>query len=299
MTRMRINPKEPNDRFVLLHCLTYIIRILHKYRVIDEEFLDLLALLDEEGCSSIGQYLAERMNERDSHVLQQEIEECAIDPDTYGRTLIRAIKQAPGRIMPGLCAMIEQMLQKKITTLEPRRVSGIEKNIAKLREMFSLSHDEVDFCTFLYVVNTHNTIRNYFEDHLTCGAVIGRKYLIAALNFNQGRLADILTGTLAKVNMFQLDMCFVKLTDEYQEFVENASTACFHDKLFIPACKQTIPLEYHFIDKDKTRFVLDLLRNSQETPTHILLYGPPGTGKTSYAHGIARETGMKTYEIIR
>lgn len=298
-TRRRIDEKDPNERFVLRHCLVYISRILQKHRIIDEELLDLLALFDEEGCFFIGQYIAERMNEEDNQALQQEIRECALEPDNYGRTLIRAIKQAPGRIMSGLCTMLEQMIQEKINTLEPGRVSGIEKNIAKLKEMFSLSRDEADFCTFLYVVNTHGTIRHYFEDHLTCGAAIGRKFLMTALNINRSRLADVLAGNLAKVEMFQLDMNYVKLAEEYQEFLENASTACFQDKYFTPACKATIPLEYHFIETEKTRYVLDLLRNAHESSTHILLYGPPGTGKTSYAQGIARQTGRKTYEIIR
>jgi len=298
-TRLRIDEKDPNERFVLRHCLTYISRILQKYRTIDEELLDLLALLDEEGCFFIGQYVSERMNEKDSYALQREIQECAIEPDDYGKTLFRAIKQAPARIMPGLCDMIEHMLQQKISMLAARRISGIEKNIAKLREMFGLSFDETEFCTFLYVVNTHGAIRHYFEDHLTCGAGIGRKYLMTALNFNRGRLADTLAGNLAKIEMFHLDMNFVKLDEEYHEFIENASRAGFHDKFFTPACKEVIPVEYHFVDTDKSRYVLDLLRNAHDSSTHILLYGPPGTGKTSYAHGIARQTDRKTYEIIR
>lgn len=75
-----------------------------------------------------------------------------------GKVLIRAVKQVPEPIMPGLCDMIERVIQHKISTLDDRRISGVEKNMIKLGEMFGLSEDEVSFCTFLYVVNTHRTI---------------------------------------------------------------------------------------------------------------------------------------------
>ena len=41
------------------------------------------------------------------------------------------------------------------------------------------------------------------------------------------------------------------------------------------------------------------MREKPKSSTHILLYGPPGTGKSSFAAGVARETGISPYGIVR
>lgn len=294
-----IKTGDPNEQFILRECLIYLNRIMHKYPVIDDDFMELLTWLFDEENRTIADFIAASLHDEERSRFEEDLADCLNDPQECMRIIARAIKRSPNRIMRGLSTMLKKLLQQKIAILESERTSDIEKNILKFKEMFGLTDHEVSFCIFLFVVNAHNNITSYFEDHLVCGGPIGRKYLMAALNISQSQLSGILSGNLSKINMFTFDKSLVRIDDEYLEFFQNSSNEYFHDKFFKQVCSSTIPLKFHFVDNDKTQYILDLLRNKPVSSTHILLYGPPGTGKTSYASGIAQETGLKTYEIIR
>jgi len=78
---MQFNPEDSNERFILRHCFVYFRRILNRYWVIDEEYLDIFAVIAGEECSSIGKNLAERMQGRDRYSFQQVLKECAFEPE--------------------------------------------------------------------------------------------------------------------------------------------------------------------------------------------------------------------------
>jgi len=279
--------------------LIYLSRIIDKYQVINEKFLELLTWLFDEENLLIGQYIAAALHNDDKNKFEEDFVECLGEPEEYARLFFKGVKKSPDRILYGLRTMLIRLLHEKIRTLESKHQSSIEKNILKFKEIFGLTDHEMNFCIFLFVVNTHQIITIYFEDHLVCGGPLGRKYLLAALNITKSQLSGILRGNLSKIDMFTINKNLVRIEDDYQEFFQDSSTTHFHDRFFKKVCGSTIPLKYHFMDDDKTQHILDLLRSKPVFSTHILLYGPPGTGKTSYAHGIARQTGRRTYEIIR
>jgi SpoVK/Ycf46/Vps4 family AAA+-type ATPase len=194
-----------------------------------------------------------------------------------------------------------QLLRQAGSALKGKGRSDIEKNVEKVKRMFRLTDHEARYCLFRFISSAWTQPRQCFEVHLRCNVFSGRPYVMTILGMSRSDLDRVLTGTLARIGMLEIDGFDQEVTiaSDYLQLFQNPSSGFISKNFFTAATSKTIPLESHMLGQGETDHILTLLRKKPSASTHILLYGPPGTGKTSYAWGIGRKLGIPTYEIAR
>lgn len=290
---------DKNDRFVLKKCATYLKRHLNRYPVLDGETLEMLCWIFGKDKKQIGEYMLAQLNDLQKEEFEEELSECITDHEEYADVL----RRMSGRIKPGLLRRIKRMipdlLDQRIQRLGYKGKPDLEKNVMTLKKMFSLTGQETEFCIFVFLISNFQVIESFFVDHMECNRFNGRKYLTNILALTHGEINEILSGTLAKIGLFEMDRYDLSLSDEFQSLFENPSARIVSKQLFSRLPHNAVPLEQHFIHEEQTGHILDLLKEKRKTSTHILLYGPPGTGKTTYAYGLAEQLGIPAYGIVR
>jgi transitional endoplasmic reticulum ATPase len=291
-------PQDKNERFILKKCALFLKRHLGRYSFTDKETMEVLYWILGEEMGQIAEDLAARLDDSKKRALEEGFSEC-LDPDDYVTVITRMV-QGPGRgIQREFNRRVVGSLGQRIQALRYRGKADFEKNMVVLKKMFNLTEEEIEFCTFLYVISNYDELEDYFVDHIECQRLCGRRYLANALNLTPGRLNGILTGKFEKIGLFEMDKYNLALEDDFQTLFENPSSAFVSRNFFTRLPRNSIPLGHYFFGEMQIRHILELFRERQGTSTHVLLYGPPGTGKTSFAQGVARLLGMPSYGIVK
>jgi hypothetical protein len=136
-------------------------------------------------------------------------------------------------------------------------------------------------------------------DHLCCQNISGRRYLKVILQMTNREVTEALSGTLTRVEFYEMEKYSFALADDFLAFFQKPSNELLSKNYFARFSRKTIPLKNHLIDPKITGHILSLLKVKRDSPNHIVLCGPPGTGKTSYALGLVQKLGIPAYEIIR
>jgi len=299
MGRSQNQMPDKNEQFVLSHTAAILIGHLDRYPVLDEEALELICWNLGQRREDLGQFLENQFEDEDREEIAESLSESLFDHSEYGRDLWRIISKMPLRFHREMIGETQRLLALKMEELRYRGKSDLEKNLDVIREMFGLTDQEFQFCTFLFIVSNYDPIEAYFVNHLECQKFSGRRYLCNLLNISKSVLNDILTGKLEKIGLFEIDRYDLRLEDDFRPLFENPSSRLISKNFFVRLNQKSIPLAHHFMEEKKIAHTLALLREKPESSTHILLYGPPGTGKTSFAAGVARETGLSSYGIVR
>ena len=290
---------DKNEQFVLGHTAAILIGHLDRYPALDEEILELICWNLGQNREDLGKFLASRFEDENREEIEERLSESLFDHGEYGRELWRIISKMRQGYHREMIREVKRLLNLKIEKLRYRGKSDLEKNLDVVGEMFDLTEQEYGFCAFLFIVSNYDPVEAYFVNHLECQKFSGRRYLCNVLNISKSALNNILTGKLEKIGLFEIDRYDLRLEDDFRPFFENPSSRLISKNFFVRLNHKSIPLTHHFVGEKKIGHTLALLREKPKSSTHILLYGPPGTGKTSFAAGIARETGLSPYGIIR
>jgi len=288
-----------NERFVLAYTARLLIRHLDRYPLMDNEILEMVCWILGADREDLGTFLMQDFDEEDQEEILEELSESRFDYEDYAREVWRIISKMPAAFHRVMIQEISVMLNRKIADLNYRGKSDLEKNLCAIREMFDLTDRENAFCTFLFVVSNYKPAEACFVNHLECQTFSGRRYLANILNMSKGELAEILTGKLQRIGLFEMDSYDLRLESDFLPLFENPSSDVMSKQFFARLEKKSIPLAYHFVGEEKTDQVLTLLKEKPSSSTHILLYGAPGTGKSSFAAGIAKETGVPSYGLMK
>jgi len=291
-------PQEKNERFVLKKCALFLKRHLGRYSFTDKETMEVLYWVLGEEMGQIGEDLVARLGDSRRMDLEEEFSEC-FDADDYANVIAKMALGAGMGFRKELNRRILGALDQRIKSLGYRGKADFEKNMMVLKKMFSLTEEETEFCTFLYIISNYDEFEEYFVDHIECHKLRGRRYLANALGLTFGRLNGILTGKLEKIGLLEMDRHNLALEDDFQTLFENPSSALVTKNFFTRLPRNAVPLDHHFFAERQLKHILELFRAKKETSTHMLLYGPPGTGKTSFAQGMARQLGIPSYGIVR
>lgn len=290
---------EKNERFVLGHTAAILIGHLDRYPVLDEDILELISWNLGQNRDGLGKFLADQFEDENREEIEESLSESLFDHDEYGRDLWRIISKMRPGFHREMIREAQRLLTLKIEKLQYRGKSDLEKNLDVIREMFGLTEQECQFCTFLFIVSNYDPVEAYFVNHLGCQKFSGRRYLCNLLNISKSALNDILTGKLERIGLFEIDKYDFHLEDDFRPLFENPSSRLISKNFFVRLNCKSIPLSHHFVGEKQIAYTLALLREKPKSSTHILLYGPPGTGKSSFAAGVARETGLTPYGIVR
>ncbi|MCP4576036.1 MAG: ATP-binding protein [Deltaproteobacteria bacterium] len=294
---------DKNEQFVLSRVGDTLIRHIFRYPVLDPDTLEVVCWILGDDRKKLGEYLSGRFGEENRQSIEESLSESVFHPDEYVHVIWRIIAKRRQGFHREMIVKIRSLVQRKIEKNRYKGQSNLKKNLRVIRDMFGLTKKECEFCMFLYILSSYEPVEAYFVNHLGCRQYSGRPYLANALNMNKGEVNHILNGKLEKIGFFEIrrydlnhDLC---LKDDFRSLFENPSSRMISKNYFVPLAQNGIPLDHHFVGKKEIAHTLTLLREKPESSNHILLYGAPGTGKTSFAAGIAEETGIPSYGIIR
>jgi len=288
-----------NERFILQMCAGYLQRHINRFPVMDNETLEFLCWILGDNMEQVGGYLLEQLTDRYRGRFEEELTDCNLEPDEYSEVLSRMLRKTGAGITKKFHKIAVDLLDHRFDELKIKGESEIQKNVNRIGKMFNLSNSEERFCLFLFTLSTHDEIEGFFVNHLKCNRFSRQKYLTNILELTKTQFNDILTGTLKKVDMFEMDRNDLTLKDEFINLFQNPSDQNISETFFKKISKNRVEISHHFISTEQIAFLLDLLKDKPETSNHILLYGPPGTGKSSLAQGLCEAAGSGAYEIVR
>ena len=290
-----LDPANCNESFILRKSLEYLQSILEKHDLITDEVVDHAGwLLGKQRMDSLLKNIRKACKGKELEYILKESSE----PENDAADIIKnSLRMFPAKVAGKTLEAIKGIIKQLLMQIGKSSESDIEQNIIQFAEFFILSAEETEFITFLYVINTHNKIRRFYEDELECGSLVGRKYLESALNLSGITLGNILNGKILKNEMVFINNSNLRLVDEYSEFIQNSGNNTNQERYFSIAAETSVPIENHFLKPEQTEHILSLLGKKPATSTNILIYGPPGTGKSSFARGIAKKLGIRSYEI--
>ena len=290
---------DKNERFVLRNCAVYLERLLGACPLGDRGTIKLLAWVLGPEIISLAQNLLERMSPREKQKYEQDIEENILDPEEAPDSICRIFRQSGKKRVTSFITAVRDVLERRYKALAYSGRSDTEKKLDVLAKMFCLSEQEKVLVEFLYIISAWSQGEDYFVDHLRCQDISGRRYLKMILQMSDREMTDALSGTLTRIEFYDMEKHTFGLTDDFLTFFQKPSNELLAKNYFVRFSRKTIPLENHLVDPKVTEIILSLMSVKRESPNHILLYGPPGTGKTSYALGLAQKLGVSAYEILR
>ena len=291
--------KDKNERFIQQKCAAYLRRYLNKNTAWDSETMEMLCWTMGPEKEQIGEYLLEQIDEDERDKFEEDIQESDLDNDEYSDVVFRTVRMLTLSQLKRFKYFLLRLLARKIQRLSHTGTSNIEKNIKSLKRMFNLSEQEVELCTFLFIVDNYDGATNFFKLHLDCNEFQGRNHLKNILSISQKEFEKIFNGTAVKAGLIELDHNDLCLSNDCLILIQSSSRQVFSKNFYSKVPLTRVPLKHHFVKNNQTGHVLNLLKNKPQTSTHILLYGPPGTGKTSFAYALADNLKIPTYEIAR
>ncbi|MBF0201392.1 MAG: ATP-binding protein, partial [Desulfamplus sp.] len=322
---------DDNDIFVLKKVLIYLHRIIGRYFILDEEFVDILCWAMHEDIVPVVRFLLDFLPENELESFHEEIlkdhpgfapdhlniSSVNISPDP--EIIMELLKAVPQKNLLEFGGFLRKRLLIRHDALGYNAPCEIEKNLTALKQLFKLSDPEIELCTFLFVIEKYGQPQSYFSHHLECYSYASRKYLKCIIDLDAGSFHELTNGTLKQACILDQDSSEIELDDNWLSWLEYPSDDIFTRRFYSSLPKSDIPLDLHFIDKGAISHILKLLKprkkghEDHDSPgtetadslehkpssTHILLYGHPGSGKTSFARGIAARLTIPAYGIMQ
>ncbi|MCX5831354.1 MAG: AAA family ATPase [Deltaproteobacteria bacterium] len=291
---------DKNEAFVFRQSIAYLFRLRPFLSKLDFETLKFIHWLIPEESKAIVQFIIQQMPQNEKAALSEEILECMTEPDSYPRNSGDMMEKLPQRKIQKVIDFCVTSLEVKYNCLSYRGQSEMEKAMEAMCRIFQLTEPEKKLCWFFFICsNRWERANDLFIDHLKLHTISRRRQLLAVLDINYSELTAALSGTLSKLEILTNSMYGIDCQSDFLNYLENPASEKLTKKFYAGIPKQSIPLEYHYVDPKETAQIIKLLKDKTVTSTHILLYGNPGTGKTSYAYGLAQSMKVPTYQIVQ
>ena len=287
---------DPNERYVLYRVGNFVLGIITRYPVMDEETLDIVFWLLGSDVLRLGRSLRDSWDGFDLD-LEEDLAEYRLDPSGYSRLYSSTLARAPNSVWKIGTEKATGLLERRVRTLCPKRPSSMERSIEKVQHAFGLSDIERDLFLLLYLVESWGVVESYFKHHLECTGLPGQKYLAAALGTTSSGVARAMRGALVHSGMLDMRYGNVSIDSTYQSILRDPLSNMLPDGLYRAVPPEELNLEAHGHRKEAVDHILGLIRSRGRAPVHILLYGPAGVGKTSFARRLAQESGLPALEV--
>jgi len=199
-------------------------------------------------------------------------------------------------------AFKESQLEQKILALLGQELKRYlkpfsepyELRFMELKQMFSLSDEEIDLIRFLFCDGQES---GFFFDDLNMERFSNLQVLSIALNLPVSRVEHLLRSKSALA-----DSGLVNVRGLFQEHGEylDADVQLFLSgflekdelmkEIMIRDFKPVFDLESFEVDAEEKSLILNLIESKPNAK--ILLYGVPGTGKTEFCRSLVKKAGM-------
>lgn len=290
---------DKNERFVLGQCIRYAIRHLKLRLVFDEEVMTFLCWVLGYDMTCIGEHLIEYLDREQEEEFEEHLQENINDPDWYARTVVEMMQKLKIGHFGRFRQFVIEALRSRLGQLQYAGKSDLENNIANIGETFNLSNRETDLCTFLFIMESYDEPKRFFNTHLKCDRYSGRKYLTNILEVSEHELNRIISGNLALIGLLDVDSFNMSIEQEFLSFFQNPSDRSFTQDLYAPVTESQVPISDFLVDQATLEHMQRLLGADTDTATHILFYGLPGTGKTSLARALSLYLDLPAFEVLQ
>jgi|GEM_PF-6895206 len=178
---------------------------------------------------------------------------------------------------------------------------GICSRLGQIGSIFELNTIEIELLLAMYLKSYDAAIDSLYD--LLCDSTGLLRYpgrpasMHRALSIMTGHTSGEVTkalsrhSTIIKAGLISDEG---EIAGEVSEFLAGTSSTPITGKYFAEYGGESVPLEYHTIDKKRLETIRNLIAHKpKDAPVNILLYGPPGTGKTEFAKYVARRLNRR------
>jgi len=157
-----------DERFVIRKCAGYIKGFLNTRRDLDRETLDLLLYVLGDTMDLFAVYLGSMVNSDERSDFINALMLTRSDADDHIKVYSDAMVQFDSHAQQEILSHMQHVLDVKIEQCAYRGASQLEKKLALLRKLFSLSDLEVELCTFILIVTFWEQMTDFFVHRLEC-----------------------------------------------------------------------------------------------------------------------------------
>lgn len=291
-------PLDENERFQHRKCALYLLRVLDRHHRLDQEAMELMAVLLGKDLREVSGWLLDQLKDEDRLRLELDLEDID-DQEDLPRLLMRALHRQPRYMLGKVETYLAKQLRQKVREWSCRRKCQLEKTFNRAGRMFGLSPTELELAFFLFLNETWPPSESYFDNHLHCDMLAGRKYLLAALDLNHSELGMALNGRLRSLGFLEDVSPCISVDLDLLPLFSDAGEGIGYNRLFQRVTGPALPLSTFMVSAAETSHLLALLKRKTDSATNVLLYGAPGTGKSSFVKSLVKKLGVPAYEIVR
>ena len=192
---IHVNP-DKNELFMLKKCLEYLQNHLNRYRHFSKETLEFLCWAMGPEIKQVAELLVGQIQIKYREKFIEELSEHEIDLDDWEEIITRMFR----KIKPPSAKQTHEQILKLIGSLylkiKYRGQSEIEKNMAALKRMFSLTDHEVDLCVVLFILYSYEEAEKFFVTHLETNKMIKRfcTFMLRFLRILLNRYCSVYRG---------------------------------------------------------------------------------------------------------
>lgn len=279
--------------FVMRKICTYLDRLLVRHRILDEntwEFIEWLLGADAVKCLD---FIAEKLNVPSIKSLETYESFGRFDFASFVETTINKNREA---LEAPMVQFVRTLLKAHKADLQYKGPSDIERNLARLKSVFHLTPLESEIYLFLFISSVWTQVESYFENSLGANRYVGRSLMATILGTRESDLLQAVHGKLSDTGIVNTGGGSFDLEWGFVDLLQNPAGGEFTTDFFKRISPKPFPGAAEVVEQERTHFLLNLLRATPDTSTHVLFHGPPGTGKTTYAYELAYRLGIPAYE---
>ena len=297
MKSTRNNPIDETDLFIKHKAAHWLLGVLSKYPTIDEETIDFVIWLTSYNEKCTNQWLKNSLQAKlpEFVKLRRDPDNARFDDEQMVMSSYKEMnKKEKGIFIEATVVAIEDVIASTVSSLQ----CSMAVNLQKMADTFGLSPEEVDAGLFLALKEEWTPIERFFDTHLSCDRISGRRFFEAALGVSQREFQKVLNGKLTKIGIIDNQHTWLSIERDFMPMFLDPSDDYDTADLQRKAQKPDLPFTELDVSEKEVSNISMLLKSTDDRPIHILLYGPPGTGKSTFARGMARNLCKDSVEVM-
>ncbi len=289
---------DENTIYTITSCARWGARVIAAREDLDREPLNFAFWIATLGSGGTEKLLNVFFSATDRERLLPEIKKALGQPDELASLVRMQLRGSPAGRIRRMASEVAALLEKWSHAGDEFANCNLARHLQSTQEMFGLTDQDLEFCFFMAVMKWWGPAQDYFEHHLSCDEIKGRRHLLIALGLSQGDFGRVLSGKVVNIGILDPASNYFGLEDEFRPFFMDPELAPSRQDLFREVPPPELAADQLGLKSAKVDFLRSLLSSQGQQPVHILLYGPPGTGKTSLTRALCAELNLKGFEVL-
>ncbi len=293
----RNNPIDQTDLFVKHKAANWLLGVMSKYPTIEEETIDLVIWLTSYNDKCTNKWLENSLQNKlpDFIDLRSNPGKVRFDDEQMVMSSYKEMNKREKIIFTEATVVaVEDVIAGTMPSLQ----CPMSVNLQKMADTFGLCPEEVDAGLFLALKEEWTPIERFFDTHLSCDRISGRRFFEAALGVTQREFHKVLNGKLIKIGIIDNQHSWLTMDSDFMPLFLDPSDDYATANLQRKVQKADLSFTELDIPEKEVSNISILLKSTDDRPVHILVYGPPGTGKSTFARGLARKLCKDSVEVM-